>query len=120
MKYFAKYFPVEGRINDEGSNVMFFINGEWTEPCDFDSLLGAGIEKIAGGVLFLCSHDIQVGDEVNVHWNDGVVTKEVVEQSNHWLSTELVYKVIGEILTLGIKEGQEFDDKTVDYLTIKS
>jgi len=41
------------RINQEGTNVMFRINGEWTPPCNFDSYFGDEIQQIAGGVLCL-------------------------------------------------------------------
>lgn len=55
MKYKTEYLPIPDRINDEGTNVMFHINDEWTQPCDFDSLIGPDIKSIAGGVLFLCN-----------------------------------------------------------------
>lgn len=55
MKYKTEYLPIPDRINDEGTNVMFYINNEWTQPCDFDSLIGPDIKSIAGGILFLCN-----------------------------------------------------------------
>lgn len=53
MKYKTKYLPIPDRINDEGTNVMFRINDEWTPPSDFDSLIGPEIQGVGGGVLFL-------------------------------------------------------------------
>ena len=66
MKYITKYIPVSNRINEEGTNVMFLINGEWTKPSDFDSFLGPDIQSVAGGVLYLCSDEstpIELADQ---------------------------------------------------------
>lgn len=54
-KYITKYLPIPNRINPDGSNTMFLIDNEWTEPMDFDSIMGSGIQDVAGGILFLVS-----------------------------------------------------------------
>ncbi len=61
--YFAEYIPVKGKIKDE-EMVMFKINGKWTQPCSFDSYLGPDIEDVAQGVLFICSRNVQINDEI--------------------------------------------------------
>lgn len=88
-KYFAKYFPVEGEIKDG-------------KPAK----------------LFLCSRHIEKGDLV---YYDDVLNYnpsykgEVAKASGEYIKC---FKVIGEILTLGIIEGQEFTEKEIEFLTI--
>ncbi len=119
MKYFAKYLPVEGKITD-GENVMFKIDGEWTEPCSFDSFIGAGIQAVMQGKLFLCTREIQLGDEVYYKGNKHIVIHK--EENSDWLfidpdpgpsiDPKELTKVIGEISpdSLGdVREGDEFD-----------
>lgn len=128
-KYYAKYRPVSGRINDVGDNVMFKINNEWTEPCDFDSFLGSGIQEVAGGVLYLCSKDIQVGDKVihnnpinQVKYGSELTIKEIlpsgcysVEEGGVYVNEELI-KYVYEISpkSIWIKQGDEFDEEDIE------
>lgn len=109
--YFTKYFPTKGRINKEGTNVMFKIGGKWTEPCDFDSFIGPAIQEVAGGVLFLCSKDIKVGDIVDELLNTGEYEKFEIHTPND-VNLERQFKVIGEISPDAlsfVKEGDEFE-----------
>ena len=128
-KYFAKYQPIHDRINEEGTNVMFKIDGEWTEPCNFDSFLGLEIEKIAGGVLIICSRDIQVGDKVihnnpinKVLYNTELTVSEILPSGSYrmkeggiFFNSELI-KVVGEISedASWVKEGDEFDQEEIE------
>jgi hypothetical protein len=72
MKFVTKYIPVPNRINEKGTNVMFLINGEWTEPCDFDSYLGPDIQAVAGGVLFLVNEESEPIELANQNLQEGL------------------------------------------------
>lgn len=72
MKYITKYIPFPNRINIEGTNVMFLINGEWTKPCSFDSYIGPDIQSAAGGVLCLCNDEQNIIELANQSLNEGL------------------------------------------------
>lgn len=91
MKYFAKCLPIEGEIK-EGDHIL--IN-------NIIGIVGSAVEFFEGCKkvkLFLCSRDIQVGDEIKAMWyfNDGslsyqwgIVTgdgadNELVPLPNYW------------------------------------
>jgi hypothetical protein len=119
MKYFAKYLPVEGEIEEgdvfqSGTFISSPVDKGYLKemkkrPNDFPNLT-----KVK---LFLCSRDIQVGDTIT-HSKSGAqlkVNAHVIPSQSAYIDW---FKVIGEILTDGIKEGQEFTEKEVEYLTI--
>ena len=131
MKYFIKYLPVKGEIK-QGDKVQYKIG----EIISYDVQLNT--DNLNKGKLFLCSKDIQVGDEVwNTAYNEGPVGIAtelhdnpeddcVIAEGIHWivksdgsvgdLSVNQLFKVIGEISpdALGYaKEGQEFDEDQI-------
>jgi hypothetical protein len=75
--------------------------------------------------LFLCSRDLQIGDRfIHPKYPKALlhgVDPDIVESENDliYLKEHDYFKVVGEILTPGIKEGQEFTEKTLNYLNIK-
>ena len=130
MKYFAKYFPVEGEIK-KGEKVY------WTDPDDGHSsgiytvvetptdditlILSEYSEaevlhhEIQPVKLFLCSRDIQVGDEIT-HLGglkETINSEEYLQKCQILFKTGEAFKVIGEISpdAIWVKEGDEFDDK---------
>lgn len=127
MKYFAKLLPYVGEILP-GSQVIFKIGGEWSEPCDPDSLLGAPIEEVLPVKLFLCSRDIQVGDKKCIlpdsiyqfectRIRDGYVsfTRHTFGEYNMMVAE--CFKVIGEVSpdATWVKEGDEFEEEQVAH-----
>lgn len=125
--YFAKYLPVEGEIKpgdlfeclDETFGhkpyEMPFEKEKQSTPCS----------KCRKVKLFLCSRDIQVGDEVHYNYNHDI--KWIVDKlftttlksgsGEHPINT--VYKVIGEISPdAKVKEGDEFDEDQIK-ITLK-
>lgn len=130
-------------ILTEGSNLGAYTTGYiGTAAIDFipeaQEFQGGKILK-----LFLCSRDIQVGDKVrSFNYPEQEerevmklrTSKKLVGAENHSeiyhladiqypneINTAAVsnfFKVIGEILTLGIIENQEFTEKEIKFLTI--
>lgn len=110
--YFVKYLPVEGNI-EEGDKVLVsrpmgafigtIINNKIVSDNNVLVYPMNEVEKVKVK-LFLCSRDIKPEDylkEGNVHiYHDG---------------SEPPFKVIGEILTSNIKEGQEFTEKIAEF-----
>lgn len=137
--YFAKYLPAEGKITD-ATKVMFKINDEWTEPCDFDSFIGPDIQKVAQGKLFICSRDMKIGGGIYVpdspltdmhKGNIGVVSDiNVANQVVHYTIDCLIggvihsgifmkenpFKIIGMVFSedTWVKEGDEFDKEDLE------
>lgn len=144
MKYFAKYLPVEGENVQIGTKVKYLlafgaigtvtridgdraytdegtdINGEFSISASKDPKYL--IEIISHNKLFLCSRDIQVGDKVMGLLLDKSGYKEhTLTNSNEEVKLAIEsgdFKVIGEILTPGIIENQEFTEKEIEFLTI--
>jgi hypothetical protein len=119
--YFAKYLPVEGEIKE----------GDYFKYHESDVFQCKDITDIDGDCykvkLFLCSRDIQVGDQV-YYLQDGEYLKSICTQSNddgididhpvHFYPPE-VFKVIGEIspdAATRVKEGHEFEKGEEYYL----
>ena len=96
-QYFAKYLPVEDEI---GLTTYDSINGE---------LPGSQPVK-----LFLCSRDIQVGDEY--YTSDFQKYKTPLEPDEDFFKgNNDRFKVIGEISPNAkwVKEGDEFDENQI-------
>lgn len=110
MKFFAKYLPVEGEINI-GDYVQYEGFTHYVSKAVLESY-PTEVEKVK---LFLCSRDIQVGDEIytdDPFWPQ--FTKLQYEQENKDMDeprTTECFKVIGEISpnAIWVKEGDEFD-----------
>lgn len=147
-KYFLKYLPIPGPIN-QGDKVLH--NGEVLTTKTFDTWFGKWdfIEKNISPVkydkniqragLFLCTRDIKVGDIVRFKlwsggpWKDVEVTDVfddngkvvIIRDGDFKIQTSIdamnwCFKIIGQALNEGLKEGQEFTEKQSEYLTIMS
>jgi len=133
--YFAKYLPVEGEIKEGDwvlyANSYFFVKninniGLLVTESDGDFRLNKSYCKKVK--LFLCSRDIEVGDEIisPIKGSFGVVTEILSKfqcNTHKYKCIEMTtgcFKTVGEILTPNIKEGQEFTEKEIEYLTIES
>lgn len=126
-KYFAKYLPTEGEIVD------YFV-----APDGQLGLMYNGLKEFAGmkeylanckpAKLFLCSRDIQVGDNVtffdevnkrdelvveSLHEGGGVLKKPTVTVV---APNSQIFKVMGLISpqALWVKEGDEFEEEDWD------
>ena len=103
-KYFAKYFPIEGEINENNNTI---INNETGRvyllyaPKSITSIALEQGDKVAK--LFLCSRDTPE------NWNNPHV--------DYWdgIKEEDRYRVIGEISpdATWVKEGDEFDEEEI-------
>lgn len=129
MKYFTKYLPVEGEIEEgdflieintkvpltyikedmfknDGGNELILPN--WKERFKFQK------QK-----LVLCSRDIQVGDSVftdDPFWPQNITfTYEQVNKEMNEPDKSRTFKVIGEVSpnAIWVKEGMEFSDEDV-------
>lgn len=143
MKYFAKYLPVEGEIKKGDYYRSHAIDAEGIYKAGEDDKYGNGNKlptQASEGryktkvKLFLCSRDIQVGDEFTT--NQGLGYKEFktgkverIEGKKIWMEGESVYydldplievenwfKVIGEISpeAIWVKEGDEFESDQIE------
>jgi hypothetical protein len=137
--HFAKYLPVEGEIKE--GDMMFikfphpqgqirkcwyiYKHEEHEEQLMIDDPKdpnrGRGFLKrneVKKAKLFLCSRDIQIGDLVFASHEE--YAGNVIDELDliKWRDHYHAYKMVGEILTPDIKEGQEFTEKEVEYLTI--
>lgn len=142
--FFTKYLAVEGEIK-EGDWYETLVIGlpqqrnagthpRWSGP---KKHIGSPTDKLVQLIpedhkrklkLFLCSRDIKIDDKV---WNPNTNQYENVVSFNSEVgcisydsvtlneALKSCYKVIGEILTPGIVENQEFTEKEIEYLTIK-
>lgn len=114
-KYFAKYLPVEGKIKEGDLCIGEDEGGLRIHECKKISYCEKiGCKKVK---LFLCSRDIQVGDE---YYNEQFEFTKYPNKSIADSSTEMVgengsYKVIGEISpdAVWVKEGDKFDEDEV-------
>jgi hypothetical protein len=124
MKYKAKYLPVEGEIK-KGDKYRIGKSlglGTYEEgyigTAAIDFLSEAQKSQDAKILkLFLISSNIKVGDKYKCPKFAGSHEYDDVERYASE-PQEGSFKVIGEILTPGIKEGQEFTEKEVEFLTI--
>lgn len=126
-KYFAKYLPVEGEIREGDTTLLY---GEFqTFACDFRATVPLeDLKSLRKYKLFLCSRDIQVGDEIfspmgnapHKKWKviDSVLNMNTTGQIAVDLLTDDMYKVIGEISpdATFVKEGDEFDGTQLGFL----
>ncbi len=109
--YFAKYLPVEGEIKE----------GDWYKSPS-GSILSQhnGTELLPDGwykvKLFLCSRDLNYGDEVTCI---NPYSVNYLKKSKHFEfgDTESWAKVIGEISPEAkwVKEGDEFDEDNIYF-----
>lgn len=119
--YFSQYMAVPGLYKNEDDLFFFKVNGKWSEAREADSLLGKPIEAVQKAALCLCCYEVQPGDTVTNRY-DGAIS--VIKEDATRLIIKLLascneYKVIGEIVTPGIKAGMRFTEKEKKVLTIK-
>lgn len=100
MKYFAKYLPVEGEIK-EGDKYLFA-----------NRILSMTKEIIEKERSYLDMSDEELS---NMDIREGRRIKVKL-----FLCSRDNPNKIQEILTIGIKEGQEFTEKQKDFLTLGS
>lgn len=120
-KYFAKYLPVEGKIKEGepylNKGVLFFADPVFDEGNNPNNSNPRITNKKA--VLFLCSREIQVGDEITWIGTGGSPQTPFGTKMKHdtpltsGIMHENWIKVIGEISpeATWVKEGDEFDLK---------
>lgn len=110
--YFAKYLPVEGEIKEgdryryKGYPMTPLIEGRGNRNVQ---MIGKPLEKVK---LFLCSEDIQVGDNVIDPGTKNLSSETVLDKEDlEFLNSVRAFKVIGEISpeAVWVKEGDEFD-----------
>lgn len=140
MKYFTKYLPVEGEIK-EGDRFL----SAWRKEHKFfwypraDSItdthyIWEGTPYLKSDVLsrvklFLCSRDIQVGDDFTqkgidismptVRMTCTMVDKEwVQDDEEHHYVPATVYKIIGEISpeVTWVTEGSKFEEGDIEIM----
>lgn len=114
--YFAKYLPVEGEIEVGDYFVDEYKQIYKCTKKDNGGTWGSGYSrsinlKLSKKVkLFLCSRDIQVGDEVTSYISGKKIKANLFPHTHpHFV------KVIGEISpdATWVKEGQEFSEEEV-------
>lgn len=118
MKYFAKYFPVEGKIRQGDKYLedgLILIATEHKDYYNYDFL-----KKVR---LFLCSTDIQVGN--NYHFDVGYASGERIADQDDIDQLHLEnnpFKVIGPISpeATWVKEGDEFNEDQVKREVIRN
>ena len=117
--YFAKYLPVEGEMLPPCIVLETLTTGE-KQLFQVDTKNDIDVKRQQLVKLFLCSRDIQVGDKVYEILSDKSIGDEFEWTSEiaKYNDSEPCFKVIGEILTSNIKEGQEFTEKEIEFLTI--
>lgn len=123
-KYFTKYLPIEGEIKEGDwykskfrSENKFFHYEQWKD--DRTTYFGNNPKEdvLFKVKLFLCSRDIQVGDE---YYNsmgykvDHTWDEEAIQDSKDF--PDDIFKVIGEISpdAIWVKEGDEFDEDELE------
>lgn len=107
-QYFAKYLPVEGEIK-EGLPALF-TDGVIAIPlqCNVELAKKNGAKVVK---LFLCSRDVNLGDDVlDSNFNKHYVSDNYMTNKHQWEGNW--FKVIGEISPNAkwVKEGDEFDE----------
>ncbi len=130
MKYFTKYLPVEGEIKEKD---FFIFNGKVAQVIHMkekyiqisyngQSGVRANFDDCKKVKLFLCSRNIQKGDEIT--YLNGLKRTIVTEEFADAISLAYErnsfggdghYKIIGEISrhAAWVKEGDEFEHKEV-------
>lgn len=119
-KYFTKYLPVEGEIEEKDHSPVMrngkitFLNLKGRMEA-LHSLIGYKEGNYKPAKLFLCSRDKEVGDTLMD--NEGK-TFEYTQSMAETCSTEDCIKVIGEVSpnALGyVREEQEFEEEDTKF-----
>lgn len=108
MKYFTKYLPVEGDINHDD---FYFSYKDGLRYKWLRTQTRKEGDKLAK--LFLCSRDIQVGDEIisSNGFKKKMESTDEIDRYMTLLSSQEVGKVIGKVSenAIWVKEGVEFE-----------
>jgi hypothetical protein len=126
-KFFAKYSAVEGEIKEGDLYLQNLVGIGFIN--EIRTYTGGKLEARDKKVkLFLCSRDIEVGDkyflengsskEYTAEMSDWTIDGKIVPTPSWSIWSMPIFKIIGEILTPGIVENQEFTEKETEYLTI--
>src|SRR4051812_38335154 len=126
MKYFCRHIPVEGDVKVGDTFTSTKPNGDrykassikdgyvYTSPLSFRFR----IQDCTLNKLFLCSRDIQVGDEVHHGAIEGAtqIVDDVEKFSKPHEITGQFFKIIGEISpdAIWVKDGDEFEENDVE------
>lgn len=119
--YFSQYMAVPGLWTKEDDLVFFKVNGKWTEATSADTLLGKDIEAVQKAALCLCSYEIKPGDTVTNRYDGttSVIKNNATRRSIDLLASCNEYKLVGVIMTAGIKAGLRFSEGEKKVLSIK-
>ena len=131
-KYFTKYIPVEEKIKEGDKFIADALSkDESPDICiaglNVDLHLINNLKKYPKVELFLCSRDVQVGDEFNnteipnkVYTAD-IIDEKFIECYKHdcCVPKQYCYKVIGSISpdAIWVEENDEFDENEIRRLT---
>lgn len=112
--YFAKYLPVEGEIK-QGVKAVFSPTGgklSTDKPLPEWVIKSSNEKGFKLGKLFLCSRDIQVGDEIIYE-----ITNAKFKWDGNTPQRPEDFKVIGEISpeATWVKEGDEFEEEQLKF-----
>jgi hypothetical protein len=138
-KFFTKYLPVAGDIEPgdiavepelaperkfiyQGGIRWYNHRGEIVKLPDWQTRF-----KFKRLKLFLCASEINVGDEGWFYVKDQFIQGKITAKANgdflvesgSYVGFTKPIKIVGEIRTVGIKEGLELTEKVADYLTIQ-
>jgi hypothetical protein len=116
--YFTKYLPVEGEIKDGDMYYNETVGKTLRCLCATGFTKGDKLVK-----LFLCSRDIQVGDELRTLTGKetipitGIGGDKEIEILQVGIDNKKLFKVIREISpeATWVKEWDEFDEDEYDY-----
>jgi hypothetical protein len=149
MKYFAKYLPVEGEIKEgdialDPFNLPYHCKAHMNGLALYDKdevclyKLEEYTDKFKKAKLFLCSRDIQVGDEAKAYCpatgihdfhvyaideeegGGSYIYRSVPSEEGAGWAADSCFKVIGEISpdAVWVKEGDEFAEDQLRLYTL--
>jgi len=90
-KYFVRYLPVDGEVKEGdrwsgvSNDVRFTSPYRWNHTDDKDDLLDPEVSDVKPVKLFLCTVDIQVGDDIKKDYGGTTRDSKVFKQRNDTL-----------------------------------
>ncbi len=116
--YFTRYLPFE-KNGDENCIWQWYNNVKNTgweniSHSDMDAIIAHGLQpapQFRKLKLFLCSTDVQIGNELYYPNGMGPEIMDDTEKHKAWIEQHGLFKIIGEISreATWVKEGDEFD-----------
>lgn len=142
-RYFTKYIPVEGEVKEGDicyftqfkefgtakmiSGELCFVSFPQEGKGSLTSPISRNLDDKRPYKLFLCSRDIQVGDDIQHTSGENGVCDEIIGDAlhfsgdieGHYSSINQWFKVIGEISSdaVWVSEGIEFDEDEIQPTT---